>query len=136
MYGESPFKKTRGLKGRIWECSRNLKFIVDVTDQLGKRTITPTTYCVSVKETGNHGCPMKKRNDQAYMVRRRNNGTWIKEDCYLYFDRDYSDDHHLEVLSCTHEDLIISIKELKKQGKNIENIPFFQINLKPKMSYT
>jgi len=131
MYGESPFKKSRGLTNRIWDHARSLKFIVDVVDHKGRRVVDPTCYSAQVEETGNHGFYLRKKGEQGYSFKRKKDGTLPKDDCYLYFDREYSDKNHIIVDSIYYFPFREKISELKKNVQYIENFPLFQIRLKP-----
>jgi len=130
MY-EPPFKKTKGLTNRIWDRWRSLKFIVDVVDYKGRRVVDPLRYAVAVEETGNRGFYLRKKGEQGYSVRGKKDGTWQKGECYLYFDREYSDEDHLVVTSCSYYPVREKIANLKKNAQYIENFPVFQIRLKP-----
>ena len=131
MCGESPFKKTKGLTNRIWDRWRSLKFIVDAVDHKGRRVVNPLDYFVEVEETGNRGFYLRKKGEQGYSFKRKKDGTLPKGECYLYFDREYSDENHLIVTSCYYYPVREKITDLKKNTKYIENIPLFQIRLKP-----
>ena len=75
MYGESPFKKTKGLKNRIWDHARSLKFIVDVVDYKGRRVVSALDCSVTVEETYNRGFLLRKKGEDGYWLRGKQNKT-------------------------------------------------------------
>lgn len=121
--------KTKNLHDKVWRGSRNPKYLVEVLDASTDDPIKPPSYTVNNKENYNIGRYFYDRKTDVILFKSVKKGGYRRKDCLLLFDRDYSDEDHLEIHIFDFVYTSPSIGFMKKICSTIDDIPVFQFHI-------